>query len=377
MNKKAYRLISFTVAFALALGGCSNAQTSATTVSLRAATSYYVSMTGNDANAGTLASPFKTITKAINAAQTGYSIYVRAGTYPAFTVSKNDLIISGYPGERPIISGGFGIQLSGSNITISDFEVTAMTSNYSAGIVSFGANNIIEANIVHDNVYANMSGIIVSGGSHNQVTDNIVYNNNKFGIGIYGAAAANNTVSRNTVYNHTLSTGDSDGIHCSGNSTQNTFNENITYGNSDDGLDTWDCTDNLIINNISHHNGGAGDGNGFKFGLGGGNIAIGNTSYSNHKCGFTSNGAGNYYEKNTSYSNEDCGFDDGWRVSGNTQTSSFINNLAYNNPTNFLKSSYTTVFIGNSEIPATATSTGVPSPTSTVWDPTLPCHKRP
>jgi parallel beta-helix repeat protein len=147
----------------------------------------------------------------------------------------------------------------------------------------------------------------------------------------------------------------------------------VVHDNSDDGIDTWDCPSNTVSNNTVYHNGGTGDGNGIKAGYGGMNTVTGNTVYDNLACGFTSNGGGNYYENNTSYNNGDCGFEDDWRVSGNTQTSQFINNKAWGNPKgNFRTGQYTVTFEGNSEAspqsqtpPSTSTSTPEPAVTPT------------
>src|SRR5690606_20223587 len=139
--------------------------------------------------------------------------------------------------------------------------VSEMTGNYTAGIVSYGDNNIIEKNIVHDSAAPYMAGITISGADNNKVADNITYNNSFFGIGVYNSTGA--IVVNNTSYDHILAGGDADGIHCS-LSSGNTFSGNLVYNNSDDGLDTWDCTNNIVSDNVAHHNGGAGDGNGFK-----------------------------------------------------------------------------------------------------------------
>jgi Protein of unknown function (DUF1565) len=46
-----------------------------------AATSRYVSLSGNDSNAGTLASPFRTFGKAVSVTAPGDTIFIRGGTY--------------------------------------------------------------------------------------------------------------------------------------------------------------------------------------------------------------------------------------------------------------------------------------------------------
>ena len=376
MNKLSQRLISLLVALVLAFQGV-------TVVSVSAAGAvYYVSPNGSDTNPGTLAAPFATITKAMSAAQAGDTVYVRAGTYPAFSIAKSGITLAGYSPEVPIISGGSGIRCyNKTSITIKGFEVVGASGNYTGAITLDGcSSSVVESNLVHDNIAATVSGIFVSGSS-NRIIRNKVYNNNLSGVRVYGTSL-NNEIAFNTIYNHTLSTGDSDGIDLSGSGvTMTNIHDNTLFGNSDDGLDTWDSPGNFITNNVSYGNGGTGDGNGFKLGgtvTGGNNQVKGNVAYSNKACGFTSNGNGNYYESNTSYNNGTCGFSDLMRVSGVTQTSSFIANLAYNNPGgNFRKNAtYTTVFISNSETPVVAatampaTATAQPSPTALPASPT-------
>lgn len=87
-------------------------------------TQYYVDpVYGSDSNAGTISSPFQTITKArdtvrtVNGSMTGdIIVYLRGGTYPvSSTISLNqsdsgtngyNVIYENYPGETPVISGG-------------------------------------------------------------------------------------------------------------------------------------------------------------------------------------------------------------------------------------------------------------------------------
>ena len=359
------------ILLALLLSACAPVQ------SILATNAVYVSPSGSDNNSGTFAAPYKTIAQAMTLAPAGYVIYVRAGVYPVFTVSKSGIILAGYEGERPIIRGPGLVRISGSGISFSNFEITAGTSNWQGALYVTGSSNIIANNYVHDNIATGTVGIFIMG-SNNQILRNEVFNNTFVGIRIYGSTAKNNLVDGNLVYNHTISAANSDGIDCDGAASANTYRNNIVHDNSDDGIDMWNCTNNTVSGNIVYHNGGTGDGNGIKLGQGGLNIATSNTSYNNYTCGFTSNGAGNSYASNVAYANGTCGFDDGWRISGNTQTSSFVNNLAYDNPKNFPTSKqYITVFSGNSEVPPvtitpggvtstpTATSTQVFTPTTT------------
>ena len=377
MNKKFHRIISAIMTLALTLGSYYTAQASPAAVPALAANSYYVSATGNDANAGTLASPYKTISKGISKAVAGDTVYVRAGTYPTFSISKSGITVSGYNGEMPLISGGIGIRCyNANNVTIKGFEVTGVSGNYIGAIMLDKCSNVVvEGNKVHDNTSATVSGITISG-SNNKILNNEVFNNNYTGIRISGTSL-NNEIGYNKVYNHTLSVADSDGIGIAVSSTTNTnIHDNVVFGNADDGIDTWVSPGNIIKNNITYGNGGTGDGNGIKLGGntdGGNNTVTGNISYSNESCGFTSNGNGNYYEGNTAYNNGGCGFSDDWRVSGNTQMSSFINNRAYSNTAGNFKTmpQYLNTFIGNLETQPGTTSVASPTFTSTTGAPTL------
>ena len=75
-------------------------------------TNYYVSPTGADANGGTLAAPFKTITKAYTKAVAGDVISLRAGTYRETVAlasksgtANNPITLTAYNGENAILSG--------------------------------------------------------------------------------------------------------------------------------------------------------------------------------------------------------------------------------------------------------------------------------
>ncbi|MEV4517049.1 ricin-type beta-trefoil lectin domain protein [Dactylosporangium sp. NPDC049525] len=89
---------------------------------------YYVAPDGNDANAGTIAAPFKTVERArdvvrtVNANMTGdIYVYVRGGTYPVtstieFTASDSGtngyrIAYAAYQNERPVLEAG--VQVTG------------------------------------------------------------------------------------------------------------------------------------------------------------------------------------------------------------------------------------------------------------------------
>jgi hypothetical protein len=81
------------------------------------ATTFYVSPTGNDSAAGTLAAPFKSITKAQSVASSGDTVSIRGGTYSGFTIANSDanynfvhditksgITYAAYSGETPVFS---------------------------------------------------------------------------------------------------------------------------------------------------------------------------------------------------------------------------------------------------------------------------------
>jgi hypothetical protein len=87
----------------------------------RSGVTYYVSTSGNDNNAGTLAAPWRTIQKAANTVQAGDTVQVRAGTYSEVVTLKTSgnstqgyITFANYPGEAPIVDGtGLSIGASG------------------------------------------------------------------------------------------------------------------------------------------------------------------------------------------------------------------------------------------------------------------------
>jgi len=328
----------------------------------------------NDSWPGTETQPLCTVAAGLKLAQPGEGIFLRAATYPNFTVTRsgtnaNYITISSYNGEKAVISGGGeAVLLKGvSYVRISGLEVRDATGYYGAGIrvtQSSGVSpafNIIENNIVHDNVGSYTMGILIEEGSNNKVINNKVYNNYLSGIVVISHPAnspsgiSGNEVSGNESYNNVLGGGNSDGIKMEGPGTKNTLvMNNIVHGNSDDGIDTWNSSYNTIVGNIAFGQPGPGDGNGFKLGGGGGgyNLVKQNVAYGNKRNGFDPNGTGgNAFYNNVAYNNGNFGFEDGWKDAACTPSSCreiFINNIGYNNTQgNFSAGAYTEVAHNN------------------------------
>lgn len=163
----------------LGVGSSSNSLTLYPKSAPRTVGNYYVSPTGSDSNAGTsLASPFRTIQRALQAVSSGQTIIVRAGTYTG-AINRNTnwsstVRVFAYGTERPVINAGsgtalnftgssrnehwygfdirggstYGIRLEGRDITIENCWVNRCAQNqYGAGIFvgqTTGSNALIQ-----------------------------------------------------------------------------------------------------------------------------------------------------------------------------------------------------------------------------------------
>lgn len=106
MKSKIFRITALTALTASLLWNIPSA------TALQSSMTYYVSPTGNDANAGTIKAPFKTLAKALSVLKAGNTLYIRAGTYTApvsgWNFSKTGsarrpITITNYPGERVVL----------------------------------------------------------------------------------------------------------------------------------------------------------------------------------------------------------------------------------------------------------------------------------
>ncbi|MFP5246473.1 MAG: right-handed parallel beta-helix repeat-containing protein, partial [Thermoanaerobaculia bacterium] len=213
------------------------------------AATYYVATSGNDANPGTLAAPFKTIKKAASMTTAGDQVLVRGGVYNgqvgvlAKGTASARITIKSYPGELAVIDGtGTAANTDLVNfykaayVDFSGFEVRNSTR---IGISLWGSNNIrllgndvhhsvrngiyagydaqgvstditVHGNRVHDNVLENQyhtftnggwaSGINISMTNRGAITNNEVYRN--FGEGLGSGLSDNVTIRGNKVYDN-------------------------------------------------------------------------------------------------------------------------------------------------------------------------------
>jgi parallel beta-helix repeat protein len=121
---------------------------------------YYVSTTGSDTAAGTLAAPWRTIQKAANVAPANSTVIVATGTYAEFVSIIRSSIA--FQAQGATVKGFY---ITGSNVTVSGF---AINDSPSYGVELRGSNSTIKNNII---TRGKSSGIWVSG------VNNLIENN--------------------------------------------------------------------------------------------------------------------------------------------------------------------------------------------------------
>jgi pectate lyase-like protein len=251
---------------------------------------YYVATNGNDANTGTISSPFLTIKRAQTSVVAGDTVYIRGGTYVmtesqiaqyssiwAYVTLLNKSGSSGkrinywaYPGEKPVFNysnikpAGYRIhafQVTGSWIHIKGLEVTGVqvtitTHTQSECFENQGSNNIYERLSMHD---GKAIGFYLTKGGNNLILNCDAWNNW-------------DNVSEDQKGGNT----DGFGFHPNNDGvgyTNNVFRGCRAWFNSDDGFDCINAFEAVTIENCwSFYNGystafaSLGDGNGFKIG---------------------------------------------------------------------------------------------------------------
>lgn len=206
---------------------------------------YYVSTSGNDSNAGTISSPWRTLQHAANTVVAGDTVYARAGVYnevvtvpTSGSASAGYITFSSYTGELATVDGTglavpngqaglFTIQ-NQSYVIINGFEVrnfsTSSAKDVPIGIYIFGSgtNLQITKNHIH-NISTTASGCKA----------------NAFGLTVYGTAAPasidNLTISGNEV-DH-LTTGCSESLSVDGNVENFSITNNLVHDNNNIGID--------------------------------------------------------------------------------------------------------------------------------------------
>ncbi len=272
----------------------------------------YVSTKGNDNNAGTLSSPFRTLARAAKSARPSTTIHVAAGTYHGNV--KTTVHGSATARIRYVSDTKWGAKLVGSgkeaqwtnNANYTDIIGFDISGTGRQGIVNWGSYTLVAGNHIHH--------IKVSGGC-----------NGSGGAGVVNAnySGSDGDIIGNVV-NDIGTPGKCNGVQgiYSSNKRGKIMN-NIVYRNSSYGIHLWHgATNVLIANNTVFANGSSKMGGGILTGTGDkpGNVVlnytrvINNIVYKNPAAGI----------KQYCYSGQSC--------IGSTNTTA--NNLVYGNGTN-------------------------------------------
>lgn len=187
----------------------------------------YVATDGNDANPGTIARPFATISKAISVALPGDTIYVRGGTYAlnntiSISASKSGTetqryFLFAYQNEKPLLdfsSSPFGSK--GINLNASFWHLRGL-----------------------DVMRAGDNGMEISGGSYNLIEFCAFFENRDTGLQLNRGAAHNRIINCDSYHNaDPPDYGDADGFSPKlALGTGNYFFGCRAWGNVDDGWD--------------------------------------------------------------------------------------------------------------------------------------------
>ncbi|KAH6901318.1 pectate lyase L [Coprinopsis sp. MPI-PUGE-AT-0042] len=289
------------------------------------AADFYVSPSGNDSAAGTLAAPFKTIQKGIDIATAGSTVYLRAGTYAPSTnvkvtksgTSSAPYTLRAYSGEKVV--------LDGENMPYTPAAVGESLPNGNRG-----ALHIMGAaywKFYDLEIKNGPYGVYLRDSSNNHFERIITHDNYESGFQIQGASSNNVVLYLDSYMNRDpRKNGESaDGFACKeGSGTGNVLRGARLWNNVDDGLDLWEFTSPVLIENtIAWGNGFnrwnfpdfGGDGNGFKLGGGdpdvaGNHIIRNSVAFQNAKKGFIDNGNTGSLNatRNTAWNNGDYGF---------------------------------------------------------------------
>ena len=269
---------------------------------------YFVSPSGNDANPGTLASPFLTILKGLNTITTSGTVYLRGGNYAQPTklsltrtgVTNGAIRLWAYPGETPVVNSSGnssdGIAISGRYYHLKGITVTLAGHN---GINISGHSNLIEFCTAYSNLN---TGIHITGGSSGSTfpSYNVILNCDAY-----------------LNYDPPVG-GNADGFSAKWNlGAGNEFRGCRAWWNSDDGWDLWMGTSAVVIdqswafyNGTNYWGNPSFNGNGQGFKLGGNYIGaphrlLRSVAFRNKSGGIdqNNNNEGQTIDNNTSWAN--------------------------------------------------------------------------
>jgi hypothetical protein len=301
----------------------------------------YVATNGNDSNPGTPAAPLQTIQRAVDLAQPGYTIFIRAGTYAP---STNVQILKNGTSSQPITMRNYSnerVILDGENMPHTPAPVGGSIPRPERGAIHIEGDywRLIGLEIIHGPY-----GIFGLDSSNNYYERLVTRDNYESGFHLFLTSSNNQIINLDSYGNRDpRSNGESaDGLAIKeGSGTGNVVRGARLWNNSDDGLDWWMFSSPILVeNSLAWGNGFnrwnlpdfTGDGNGFK--LGGNGVAANHTvrnsmTWDNAVSGFIDNNNPGQHriERCTAWDNPGTGFD------LDRSDSTLTNNLAVANGT--------------------------------------------
>jgi MYXO-CTERM domain-containing protein len=291
------------------------------------AADYYVAVDGSDSAAGTLEAPFASVGKAQTAASAGDTVFIRGGRYAftgsgtvgvAFTKSgQTDKPINyfAYAGEIPVFdltdltpsNRVTGLDVHCNWVHLRGLEVMGvhqyMSGQDSWGVRIQGSDNVLENLNVHNN---DAPGVFITSGANNLVLNCDSHDN----------------------YDVLEDGGSGDGFGCHSSGGGNVLRGCRAYDNSDDGYDFINASGSCLVEqSFSFRNGwepgtstAAGNGAGFKAG-----------GYGSPPDVPSSGAAEHTVRQCVAFGNRSQGF----YANHHPGRINFLNNTAFNNPTNY------------------------------------------
>jgi parallel beta-helix repeat protein len=229
---------------------------------------FYVATNGSDSNPGTIDQPFATVPHAISLVQPGELIYIRGGTYT--------------PAESFFFSGINGLE--GQMIRVFAYPGEKPIFDFSLDLDTNQGWGLYESSYWHIKgiaIYnAHDVGMRIRNNSNYNIIEDMEFAfNEENGFAVH--TFSTNNLILNNVSHHNYDPDrhgeDADGYVVGTNAIDNTLRGNIAHDNSDDGFDLWESINTTLEGNVAYSNGfdlwgeGAnfnGDGNGYKLGQG-------------------------------------------------------------------------------------------------------------
>jgi hypothetical protein len=257
----------------------------------------YVSTRGSDSNSGRLQHPWKTLSRAFDAAVAGEAVYLRSGTYPGWAIEGRSgtadapISLRAFPRERPVITGR--LKVGGDYFCVSGLRFRGRTPANKSSVLIYvsGAHHVeILNNAIQDSF---LSGIYVGDegdlSSDVSIIGNYIRGNgthDRFDHGVYfghvnRGLIANNLVVRNLAVGLKIAPEANDVIV-----TQNTIVANGLAGVIVGGELSWSSNRDLVVNNVVADNAGWGIRSYWEQTVGSGNLALRNLVFANKTGAF-------------------------------------------------------------------------------------------